>query len=153
MTKRPDKTLPAARFRSLMIEGERGEWRWTTPPRDYFASGPDHRRWEERFAGKPVDETQDAFRIRVIETPRGLRRWHLQFVVGIQGFSVSSYDDREEVEMEIDHYRRTGGRGRSRAIHRQHSVGEYGLLAGGRLPLGGKGLVSGQDSDGGRKRS
>ena len=60
-----------------------------------LASDRDHRRWNERFSGKPVGEAQGAFRFRVADPPRGLRRWHVEAVIGAQRFSVSSHDDRE----------------------------------------------------------
>ena len=128
MAKRPDKTLPSVRFRELMTYGERGELTWATAPRSYFASDGDHRRWKQSFSGKPVAETEGAFRVRVIEEPRGKRRWHLQFVVGVQGFSVSSYNEWDEVEGDAGLFRPRRQEDRS-----PNAIGHYGLLPGGRL--------------------
>jgi hypothetical protein len=63
MANRPDKALPIARFHALMNYEHLEQW-WATAPRSYFASGRDHRRWKERFAGKPLSETTGAFRVR-----------------------------------------------------------------------------------------
>jgi hypothetical protein len=73
---------------------------WTTAPRSFFASDRDHRRWNQRFSGKPLAETPGASRVRVVETPRGVKRWHVEIVVGIQHFSLSSHDDREAAELD-----------------------------------------------------
>jgi hypothetical protein len=128
MANRPDKALPGARFSELMAYDGRGERIWATAPRSYFASDPDHRRWNQRFAGKPVAATQGAFRVRVIETPRGKRRWQLQFVVGVKGFSVSSYNDWDEVEGDAGLFRP-----RLHEDRLPYAAGHYGLLPGGRL--------------------
>ena len=84
MARRPHKAQPSERFRELMTYSERGDLTWPDAPRSFFASDPDRRRWKERFSGKPIAETEGAFLVRVIETPRGKRRWHLHFVVGIR---------------------------------------------------------------------
>jgi hypothetical protein len=122
------KALPGARFRELMTYSERGELTWADAPQSFFASDPDHRRWKERFSGKPVAETEGAFLVWVIETPRGKRRWHLQFVVGVQAFSVSSYNDWDEVEGNAGLFRPRRQEDRS-----PNATGHYGLLPGGRL--------------------
>jgi len=104
MNKRPDKPLPITRFHALMTDSVYGPPRWAveriwaTAPPSYFASDRDHRRWKARFAGKPIAETPGAFRVGVVETPRGLKQWHVEIVVGIQHFSLSSHDDREAAE-------------------------------------------------------
>jgi hypothetical protein len=64
----------------------------------------------------------------VIERPRAFRRWHVEIVVGVQGFSVSSYNDWEEVEMDAGLFRPRRHEDRS-----PHAIGHFGLLPGGRL--------------------
>jgi glycosyltransferase involved in cell wall biosynthesis len=83
-----------------LLSHEHLEQWWTTAPRSYFASGRDHRRWKQRFAGKPLSETTGAFRVRVTETPRAFRRWHVEIVIGAQRFSLSSHHDREAAELD-----------------------------------------------------
>ena len=98
------KALPITRFHALMTDSVYGPPRWAvertwiTAPPAYFASDRDCRRWSQRFAGKPLAETEGAFRVRVVETPRGLKRWHVEIAVGVQRFSLSSHDDRKEAE-------------------------------------------------------
>jgi hypothetical protein len=98
------KPLPITRFGALMTDSVYGPPRWmveriwTTAPRDYFDSNRDHRRWNDRFAGKPIAESPGASRVRVVETPRGLKRWHVEIGVGAQPFSLSSHDDRDAAE-------------------------------------------------------
>lgn len=101
MASRPDKTLPSVRFRELIAESDHFGLPmriWATAPRSYFASDSDHRRWNARFAGKPIAENPGAFRVRVIETRRGKRRWHVEIAVGAQRFSLSGHDEREAAE-------------------------------------------------------
>jgi hypothetical protein len=96
-----DKALPLASFRALIADGDHFGLPtriWASAPRSFFASDRDQRRWNQRFAGKPLDEAEGAFRVRLIETPRGLKRWHVEIVVGAQRFSMSSHDDREAAE-------------------------------------------------------
>lgn len=93
------KPLPFPYFYALLTFGERGELTWATAPLAYFDSDRDHRRWNERFAGQPVDQATDAYRIRWVETPHAKKRWHLQFVVGVQAFSMSGYGRREAAEL------------------------------------------------------
>ena len=95
------KALPASSFHALIADGDHFGLPmriWTTAPRDYFASDRDHRRWQDRFAGKPLAETPGAFRTVLIERPRSLKRWHVEIVVGIQRFSMSSHNERKEAE-------------------------------------------------------
>lgn len=99
-----DKVLPISRFHTLITNSVYGPPRWmaeriwTTAPRSYFASDRVHRRWNARFAGQPIAETPGAFRVGLIETPRGRERWHVEITVGAQRFSLSSHDDREAAE-------------------------------------------------------
>jgi hypothetical protein len=81
------KALPIARFYALLAVG-------------FFAFNRDHRRWNRRFAGKPIAETPSAFRVRVVKTPRGLKRWHAQVVVGVKRFSLSSDNDRKAASLD-----------------------------------------------------
>jgi hypothetical protein len=98
MGNRPDKAIRVAHFHALIADGENGMRIWATAPPTLFASDPDRRRWDARFAGKPLAETEGAFRVRLIETPRGKRRWHVEIAVGGQRFSLSSHDHREAAE-------------------------------------------------------
>jgi hypothetical protein len=93
-----DIALPISSFHALMAYGEDGVRTWTTAPPALFASDRDRQRWNERFAGKALDEAEGAFRVRLRETPRGKRRWHVEIAVGAQRFSLSSHDDREAAE-------------------------------------------------------
>jgi len=130
MAKRPDKTLPAARFHELMTDSVYGPPRWaveriwTTAPPSYFASDRDHRRWNQRFAGKPVAETPGAVRVRLVEMPRGFKRWHVEIVVGVQRFSLSSHDDRKEAEWDAGLF---GGALRGKYLQELPSRAELGL--------------------------
>lgn len=92
------KALPITRFHALMTDGDGGLRTWATAPRSLFASDRDRRRWNDRFAGKALDQAEGAFRVRVIETPRGLKRWHVEIAVGAQRFSLSSHDEREAAD-------------------------------------------------------
>ena len=127
MNKRPDKTLPMTRFADLLATDERGERIWTAAPRSLFASDRDHRRWNERFAGRPLNGAEGAFRVRMIERPHANRRWHVEFAVGAQWFSLSSYDDPEEAEADM-----------GRRLRRERGRWEIGRFGDGRRwPLDG----------------
>ena len=97
-----DKTLPIARFYDLLTFGEDSKLTWATAPRAFFASNRDHRRWNERFAGKPPDQGRRAFRIRVIEKAHAKKQWRAHVVVGAQRFSLSSYNDRKAARLDAN---------------------------------------------------
>jgi hypothetical protein len=101
MDRQLGKALPIASFHALIADGEHFGLPmriWASAPRSYFASDRDHRRWNERFSGKPLDEAEGAFRVRLVERQRGFKRWHVEIAVGLQRFSLSSHDDRAAAE-------------------------------------------------------
>ena len=70
---------------------------WKEAPRDAFKRVRDWKRWNERYRGKPIDETPGALRVALTDNkPR--RKWQVQVILGARRHTFSAYDDQHRAQ-------------------------------------------------------
>jgi hypothetical protein len=74
-----------------------GQLIWKEAPRDDFKSAHDWIRWNERYRGKPIDETPGALRVALVEN-KARRKWQVQVILGARRHTLSAYDDQQRAQ-------------------------------------------------------
>jgi hypothetical protein len=71
---------------------------WREAPREAFNSIRDWKRWNERYRGKPVDETPGALHVVLVENKARRRKWQVQVILGARRHTFRAYHDQQRAQ-------------------------------------------------------
>jgi len=92
-----ERAVPIKRLSDHWERHADGQLMWKEAPRDASKSVRDLTRWNERYRGKPIDETPGALRVPLTDNkPR--RKWQVQVILGARRHTFRAYDDQRRAQ-------------------------------------------------------